>query len=187
MTVGFNTLLGFLDQKERLRVARPPMNDSESFQRAAAAASHLLSYRPRSAAELRARLNRRFPVHVVDRVVESLVSRGDLDDAVFARLWTDARDANNPRSASAIRRELLARGISQDLALAAVEGVDDLHTAHRAALKASRRLEEATPTIFRRRLWGYLRRRGFSESITRTTIDKLWAERGSPSQGPEPW
>ena len=163
------------------------MNNSESFRRAAAAASRLLSYRPRTAAELRTRLNQRFPTPIVDRVVESLVSSGGLDDAAFARLWADARDANHPRSSSAIKRELLARGIPQDLALAAVEGVDDLHSAHRAALKASRRLGDATPTTFRRRLWGYLRRRGFSESITRKTIDKLWAERGSPSKGPEPW
>ncbi len=163
------------------------MNDSESYQRAAAAASRLLFHRPRSSAELRTRLNQRFQAQVVDRVVESLESRGALDDAAFARLWADARDANNPRSASAIKRELLAKGISQDLALAAVEGVDDPHSAHRAALKASRRLEDATPATFRRRLWGYLRRRGFSESIARTTIDKLWANRSSPNEEPEAW
>ena len=141
------------------------MNDSESYQRAAAAASRLLFHRPRSSAEIRTRLNQRFPGHVVDRVVESLESRGALDDAAFARLWTEARDANNPRSASAIKRELLAKGISRDLALAAVGGVDDLHNAHRAALKASRRLEDATSVVFRRRLWGYLRRRGFSDPL----------------------
>ena len=163
------------------------MNDSESFQRAAAAASRLLSYRPRSAAEVRTRLNQRFPSQVVDRVVESLESSGALDDAAFARLWADARDANNPRSASAIKRELLAKGISRDLASAAVEGVEDPHSAHRAALKASRRLEDATPATFRRRLWGYLRRRGFSETITRATIDKLTADRGSSSVESEAW
>ena len=163
------------------------MNDSESFQRAAAAASRLLSCRPRSAAELRTRLNQRFAGHVVDRVVESLVSSGDLDDATFARLWANARDAHNPRSTSAIKRELRAKGISQDLASAAVEDVDDLHNAHRVALKASRRLQDATPAVFRRRLWGYLRRRGFSDSIARTTIDKLWADRGSPDEEPDPW
>ncbi len=161
------------------------MNDSESFQRAAAAASRLLSYRPRTAAELRTRLNQRFPTPIVERVVESLVSSGGLDDAAFARLWADARDANHPRSASAIKRELRAKGISQDLASTAVEGVDDLHSAHRAALKASRRLEDATPATFRRRLWGYLRRRGFSESIARTTIDRILADRGSPHEEPE--
>ncbi len=115
------------------------------------------------------------------------MSRGELDDAAFARLWANARDANNPRSASAIKRELLAKGVSQDLASAAVEGVDDLHSAHRVALKASRRLQDATPATFRRRLWGYLRRRGFSESIARATIDKLWADRGPSNQEPEAW
>jgi regulatory protein len=157
------------------------MNDSESFQRAAAAASRLLFYRPRSTAELRTRLNQRFPTRVVDQVVESLVKRGHLDDVSFARLWTNSRDANSPRSASAIKRELLAKGISPDLASAAVGDVDDPQNAYRVALKTSRRLEDATPLAFRRRLWGYLRRRGFSESITRVTIDKILADRPSPN------
>ncbi len=163
------------------------MNDSESFQRAAAAASRLLSYRPRSAAELRARLNQRFSDHVVDRVVESLLLGGALDDASFAKLWKSSRDALNPRSATAIRRELVAKGISQELATATVSGADDLDTAYRAGSKASRRLRETTAAAFRRRLWGYLRRRGFSESVTRTTIARLWEERDTPSEEPEAW
>ena len=48
------------------------MNDSDSFERASAAALRLLSHRPRSEAETRTRLRRRFPAHVVERVMESL-------------------------------------------------------------------------------------------------------------------
>ncbi len=163
------------------------MNDNESFQRATAAASRLLSYRPRSAAELRARLNQRFSAQVVDRVVESLLSSGALDDAAFAKLWKSSRDALNPRSATAIRRELVAKGVSKELAAATVSGADDLDNAYRAGLKASRRLQHTAAAAFRRRLWGYLRRRGFSESITRTTIGRLWEERDTPSEEPEAW
>ena len=163
------------------------MSDSESFQRAATAASRLLSYRPRSAAELRARLNQRFSAQVVDRVVESLLSCGALDDAAFAKLWKSSRDALNPRSATAIRRELVAKGVSKEHAAAAVSEADDLDNAHRAGLKASRRLQNTTAAAFRRRLWGYLRRRGFSGSITRTTIGRLWEERDAQSEEPEAW
>ena len=163
------------------------MNDSESFQRAAAAASRLLSYRPRSAAELRVRLNQRFSAPVVDRVVESLLSRGALDDAAFAKLWKSSRDALNPRSATAIRRELVAKGVAKELAAATVSDADDLDNAYRAGSKAARRLQDTTAAAFRRRLWGYLRRRGFSDSITRTTIGRLWEERDAPSEEPQAW
>ena len=82
---------------------------------------------------------------------------------------------------------MVAKGVSKELAAATVSGADDLDNAYRAGSKASRRLQETTAAAFRRRLWGYLRRRGFSESITRTTIGRLWEERDTPSEEPEAW
>ena len=152
------------------------MNDSESFQRANAAASRLLSYRPRSKALLRGRLSRRFPAHLVDRVIESLTEQALVDDVKFAELWTDSRDSLNPRSASAIRRELLSKGVAGDVADAAVRDIDDHDSAYRAGLGPARRLEQADVATFRRKLWGYLQRRGFSGSVTRHTIGQLLHE-----------
>ena len=57
------------------------MNDSEPFQRASAAALRYLSHRPRSEAEVRTRLARRFPPNVVDSVMEELSLRGLTDDS----------------------------------------------------------------------------------------------------------
>lgn len=155
------------------------MNDSKSFQRASAAASRLLSHRPRSEAELRARLRGRFPADVVQRVMETLREGGLLDDAAFARLWKSSRDSLNPRSGAAIKRELIDKGIARDVAEAAVADSDDRDAAYRAALKWSRRLADADFPTFRRRLWGYLQRRRFSASISRQTIARLWEERQS--------
>ena len=161
------------------------MNDSESFQRATSAALRFLSYRPRSEAEIRARLRRRFPAHVIEQVMESLADRSLTDDARFARLWADNRTALNPRSGAAIRRELVSKGVDRDVAEAAVGDVDDQESAFLAGAKPARRLEQADFATFRRRLWGYLKRRGFSDSTVRNTIARLWDERqGNSVQGP---
>ena len=135
-----------------------------------------LAYRPRSAAEVRVRLLRRFPAPVVEEVMGSLAEKALVDDSQFARLWTDSRNSLRPRSAGAIRRELISKGVARDLAEATVSEIDDHDSAYRAGLKPARRMNEADPSIFRRKLWGYLQRRGFSPSVTRQTIARLWDE-----------
>lgn len=153
------------------------MNDSEPFKRASVAARRYLAYRPRSESEVRKRLTGRFPPEIVDFVIDDLVERGLADDARFAELWADSRNRLNPRSASAIRRELISKGVARDLAEHAVREVDDRDAAYAAGAKHARRLRESDSHTFRGRLWGYLRRRGFSSSVSRGTIDRLWDER----------
>ena len=153
------------------------MEETDPVQRARAAALRFLSYRPRSEAEVRARLRRRYSAPVVEQVVSSLVERELLDDTKFAELWRDSRASLNPRSATAIRRELTAKGVARDIADEAVRGMDDVDSAYRAGLKLARRLAQADLSTYRRRLWAYLRRRGFGESVVRSTIGRLWEER----------
>ena len=153
------------------------MNDDEAFQRARAAALRFLSYRPRSAAEVRSRLRRRFASPLTERVMESLAEQSLVNDAEFARVWRQSRESSNPRSATAIRRELLSKGVSRDIADEASRDVDDRESAYRAGVKHARRLEDLDSETFRRRLWGFLMRRGFSRSLARETVDRLSDER----------
>ncbi|MDP6402581.1 MAG: regulatory protein RecX [SAR202 cluster bacterium] len=153
------------------------MNDTEPHQRATAAALRFLSHRPRSKEEVRTRLRRSFPADVVDQVIDDLTERSLVDDSSFAKLWRDSRDSFNPRSATAIKRELISKGVAGDLAQRTVDDLDDMDSAYRAGLKHARRLERADLSTYRRRLWGYLQRRGFSSSVTRQTIARLLDER----------
>ena len=158
------------------------MSDTEPFKRAHAAALRFLSHRPRSEAEVRAHLHRRFSATLSQRVVESLKEDSLLDDSAFALLWKESRVSHRPRSAWAIKRELAAKGVRKGLAENAVRDVDDYDTAYRAGLKLAGKLEEADIRIFHRRLWGYLQRRGFSDSVSRRTINRLWDDLGRESQ-----
>ena len=160
------------------------MSDTEPFKRAHAAALRFLSHRPRSEAEVRTHLHRRFSATLSQRVVESLKEDSLLDDSAFALLWKESRVSHRPRSAWAIKRELAAKGVRKGLAEEAVRDVDDYDTAYRAGLVPARRIGAADLATFRRRLWGFLRRRGFSESVSRQTINRLQADVGAQA---EPW
>ncbi len=87
------------------------MSDDRQYQKARDAALRLLTHRPRSESEVSIRLAQRFPEDIVDLVVASLREQSFLNDDEFAPLWTECRDNHNPRSAAAIRRELLEKGV----------------------------------------------------------------------------
>ena len=115
---------------------------------------------------------------MVEQILELLKDESMVDDARFAMQWRDSRSANSPRSAWAVKRELVAKGVDTGVAQEAVQGIDDGESAYRAGLKQARKYDNADLTTFRRRLMGYLRRRGYSDSVSRNTIDRLWEELG---------
>ena len=146
-------------------------------ERAYQAGLRSLSHRPRSRLELRQRLSRRFSADAVQEAIARLVEKQYLDDAAFARSWRDSREAHRPRSAFLIRRELRQRGIATEVAEAAVDGLDDEDSAYRAGQRRLRALQGMDEATFRRRLGDYLRRRGFSFSVARGTVERVWRER----------
>ena len=119
---------------------------------------------------------RRFPSEVIEQVVTALKEQSLIDDAKFAHQWRDYRDRIKPRSASAIKRELVQKGVARDTAETAVTDMDDYDSAYRSAAKPAMRLNDADFVTFRRRLWGHLERRGYSYAVTRRTVDQLWDE-----------
>ena len=156
---------------------QPTPAGNEEVERAYHAGLRLLAYRPRTRQEVHQRLARRFSTEAVLQALALLEERGYLNDAAFARLWRDSREARRPRSASLIRRELQQRGVARDLADAAVAGLDDDDSAYRAGRHRLRALQGVDQLTFHRRLGDYLRRRGFSADVTRRAVERLWGER----------
>ncbi len=149
-------------------------SDSDQRRRASASAIRYLARRARTEREVLTHLRRKFSHDIAEQVVADLCERSLIDDAEFARLWTESRLRNKPRSAWLVKRELLNKGVPADLADDAVSECDDAENAHRAASTYSRRLQGADYETFHRRLYGYMARRGFSESISRNVISSLW-------------
>ncbi len=152
------------------------MKDSDPHKRAYAAALRFITLRPRSESEVRNRLARQFPPEVIATALHSLKSEGLLDDALYARLWTESRVSRHPRSGRLIKRELMSKGVASDLASDVVREIDDVQGAYLAGSKQARKIAATDLPTFQRRLWSYLQRRGFSDSLSRSTTMRLWRE-----------
>jgi regulatory protein len=150
------------------------------------AAVRLLAYRPRSEQEVRRRLHRRgLPQPAIEETVRRLRDLGYLNDAAYARFWTESRQATRPRSARAIVRELQQQGVALEVAKDAVECVSDEETAYDAAKRRLRSLYGLEYGPFRERLGSFLTRRGFSYEVARKTVERCWAEVNAPSDSPD--
>lgn len=142
------------------------------------AALNLLSFRARSATELRRRLRRKeFPEEVVDACVDELVERGLVDDSAFAEMFVRDRVHFRPKGRRRMVQELRAKGVDAEVADEAVgevmerEEISELDLAREAVSKWSRRSGE-DPQRARRRLYGFLARRGFGGDVVRQVLEE---------------
>ena len=143
-------------------------------------ALRLISYRPRSEMELRARLSRSFDGETIDGVVLKLKLRQMIDDVAFAEFWRDGRESFSPRSKRLIKWELKRKGIHSEVADEVLEAIDDEESAYRAAERRASILERDYE-VFKRKLGAFLTRRGFSYEVTYRTVERLWRELGQES------
>lgn len=144
------------------------------------AALRFLSYRPRSADEVRRHLvGKQIPEDLIARTVEKLAGSGLVDDQAFAHFWVENRASFRPRGQAALRYELRRKGVGEEAIDAAIRGVDEDDGAYRVALTRALRLQNVDRDTFYRRLGDLLRRRGFSYETVRETVERLWQERTS--------
>lgn len=137
----------------------------------------LLSYRPRSAAEVRKKLEQHdVPESRIADVLERLQRSGLLDDARFARDWAENRSEFRPRSRRALTIEMRRRGVDDEAIAQAVSSLDDDTLAYQAAIKYSRRLKDLDWQAFRQKLIGFLSRRGFSYGVAAPVVRRVWDE-----------
>ena len=140
-------------------------------------AARFLSYRPRSRREMEYYLERKdFAPEVVEGTIARLEDLELVDDLDFAQFWVENREEFKPRSVWALRQELRQKGVEDSVIDQAVVDVDEGSSAYRAASKWVRRLAGADYETFRRRLGGFLQRRGFRYYIIKDTIERLWEE-----------
>jgi regulatory protein len=138
--------------------------DAEDRVAATNSAARLLGMRSRSASELRKALEvRGYPDHIVREVINDFTERRYLDDAEFARRWITVRTEMAPRSNKMLGRELRARGVEPEIIEESLEDadLDDIETATRLASHRLDRMRGLPAEVQRRRIIGFLERRGF--------------------------
>jgi len=142
------------------------VNDAASIRKGSVAVLRLLQRRLRSRAELAVSLRRYgLTPPQVTAVLIDLERAGWVDDRRFARLWIEDRMALRPKGPRALRAELRVRGVARDIVDAALSGLISPEREDGVALEQARRrverLRGLPADVVRRRLVGWLQRRGF--------------------------
>jgi regulatory protein len=152
--------------------------------RATQAALRFVSYRARSVREVRDRLRQRgFAPKAIEAAVEKLEGWRYLDDEDFSRLWVEHRERLRPRGRRLLELELRAKGVDRETVRETLDAADLDESA--AALELARAklrayAGEERPVV-RRRLAGFLARRGYDAATVRSVLDRALGEDPSDS------
>lgn len=144
--------------------------DADDLIAAKAVAGRQLAYRPRSVSELRAVLAQRgFRPGTVSAVINRFTELGYLNDAEFAERWIANRSALAPRGERLLRHELRQKGVQPELIESSLEdaNLDDFETALALASHRFTKLAGLERETQRRRIAGFLERRGFGYDVVR--------------------
>ncbi len=115
-----------------------------------------------------------FGAEVIEAELDRLERVGLIDDATLANDFVRTRHERKGLGRSALTSELRARHIDQQYIDAALEQVDDDEEQSRATELAVRRagqLRSLDTETAKRRLTGFLLRKGYAGSVVRTAVD----------------
>ncbi len=140
-------------------------------------ALRLISRRQRSEGELRRYFDRReISTAAQETAIDRLKDHGLVDDREFARAWIENRNTFRPRSALALRAELRRKGVADAVIREALRDFDGSAAARSAAQKRVARWRDLSEEDFRRRMGGYLKRRGFPFATVQDVVRETWGE-----------
>ncbi|MEU4421380.1 regulatory protein RecX [Actinoplanes sp. NPDC024001] len=159
------------------RPAKPPQSEAEL---AREICLRQLAVRPRTRAELAKVLTRKeISEEVIAEVLDRYDEVGMIDDAAFARAWVSSRHHGRGLARRALANELRQRGVDPEVAVEALESVDDEAEAATARALVDRKLRTANgaPDAVFRRLVAMLARKGYSAGVAIRAVKDAMAAR----------
>jgi regulatory protein len=143
-------------------------------------ALNMLAFRARSSSELARSLQRKGEEKPhVDWAIARLKEQGLLDDAAFARSFARTKVVDGKQSRRRVQQDLARKGVSRSLSDEAIdtvfeeEAVDQRAIVEEAARKKLRSLAGLEPAVQRRRLYGFLARRGYELDDIRSVLSVI--------------
>jgi regulatory protein len=137
----------------------------------------MLARAPRSVRDLRRRLLLKGETEAdVDATIERLTAAGLLDDATYARAFVRSKVSSQGFSRRRLQLELAKRGVTREVAEAAIvevlhdDDVDEAANIERVARKKLRALQGLDEETQQRRLFAYLARRGYDIDDVRAVV-----------------
>lgn len=143
-------------------------------------ALNLLAARPYSSSALRRKLGQNeYEAADADDAIRRLLDNGLLNDAKFAEQYARSKMLSTGASKRRLTQDLYRKGIKGDVATQAIANVveqDEIDPAaviERVARKKLTQLGDLEPIILRRRLFGFLARRGYDLDEIKRVVSLL--------------
>ena len=117
-----------------------------------------------------------FGAEAIDRAVEDLEQLGHIKDEDFAKRWVARRQRSKPKGKRMLAHELANQRIDRttvDRVLADIDHSEETDTALELARKQAKRYQSLQPEVAKRRLQGFLLRRGFGYETIQSVIGRV--------------
>jgi len=134
-----------------------------------------LKFRRRSRLEIVRYLKQKlFLPEVISKTVKKLESNGYINDYEFSRQWIEGRLQNRPMGQFGLAWELKQKGIDEDIIEKTVSVVNEDKVAWRAIKPKLKFWESLKEKEFKRKVFNYLKQRGFKYHICKEVYESAW-------------
>ena len=128
--------------------------------------------------EMEQRLAREgFSTQAIETTIEELIHSGHIRDRKYAENWIARRQKSNPRGKTLLKNELVEKGVDRKIAeqvVAKVETEDETKVALQIAQKRAKQYKRLPVHVAKRRLHGFLARRGFGSEVVRHVLKQIF-------------
>ena len=140
-------------------------------------ALELLSCQSYSKSQMVYQLGQRgFGREAIEITLEDLEQLGHIKDEQFAKKWVDRRQRSKPKGKRMLEHELANQNIDKATVDRVISGIDDAGEANIAlqlAQKQAKRYQSLPLEVAKRRLHGFLLRRGFGYETIQSVIERV--------------
>jgi regulatory protein len=160
-------------QSETKDAARP-LSPERLEKRARNVLLHQLARSAKSKHQLaQVMIQREIPAEIFEPLLDRFEEAGLINDLSFAETIVASRQAGRGLSAASIKRELRTKGIGEGLIEQVTESItteDELRLATALAIRRARSMTKLAPEVRKRRLVGFLQRKGYGQHAVFTAI-----------------
>ena len=117
-----------------------------------------------------------FGTEAIDITLEDLEQLGHIKDENFAKKWIVRRQRSKPKGKKMLQHELSNHSIDKttvDRVLAGIHDAEETNIALQLAQKQIKRYQSLAPEVAKRRLHGFLLRRGFDYETIQSVIERV--------------
>jgi regulatory protein len=135
-----------------------------------------IAIRPRSQKEIISYLQKKSPKNQEKQklVLEELSKLGLVNDEAFVDWWLEQRETFRPKGKRVLKMELRFKGIENDLIERSLaDKVNEEALAKKSALPKIPSLKDLSLIEQKKKLVGFLSRRGFDWSVIKKTLDEI--------------